>query len=329
MGICGEDMDILIETMTKALANLLGRDPTLNELIMIPMVPFFFMAFLFEWAHTRHRSGHWRTGKNENFWLREVITNYTLGLGYYIANALTNLVYLAALWAALWEYRLFNIPVNLVTVVLAFFVQEFCYYWFHRTAHRVRWFWAQHVPHHSGEIMNMSTAARQSILGGVVGTWIFYVPAILVGFSPDLILGLLGANLAYQWFIHTESVFHPVIECLFNTPSNHRVHHGRNSQYIDKNFGGATMLFDHLFGTYAHESEKVVYGIPRQIKSHNWFVLNVHELVDMMRDVIAPGPISQRLKHLWKPPGWVRDDHKPIHTWTVERDVVINDKNIR
>ncbi|WVM87561.1 sterol desaturase family protein [Halopseudomonas pachastrellae] len=93
-----------------------------------------------------------------------------------------NVSYLLALWALLWEHRLFTIPVNVFTVIAAFFVQELCYYWYHRTAHRVRWFWAQHVSHHTGEIMNMSTAARQSILNGIIGTWIFFVPAVLLGF---------------------------------------------------------------------------------------------------------------------------------------------------
>ncbi|HEX4878317.1 MAG TPA: sterol desaturase family protein [Limnobacter sp.] len=317
----GAAVDILFQTIAGELTKIFGRQPTLNELVLIPMVPVFVMAFVSEWVYARVRSGQWMMGQHQPFWLREVVTNFTLGMGYYIANALMNLIYLAAVWAALWEHRLFDIPLNAFTLLAAFFVQEFCYYWYHRTAHRVRWFWAQHVPHHTGEIMNMSTAARQSILTGVIGTWMFYVPAILLGFSPDLILGLLGANLAYQWFIHTESVkkFHPAIEWLFNTPSNHRVHHGRNPMYIDKNYGGVTMLFDHLFGTYQSENEKVVYGIPLQIKSHNCLVLNLHELVDMVRDVMAPGPLFERLKHVWKPPGWVREGHAPIHTWTVER----------
>ncbi|WVM87562.1 hypothetical protein UMZ34_13145 [Halopseudomonas pachastrellae] len=89
------------------------------------------------------------------------------------------------------------------------------------------------------------------------------------------------------------------------------------------------MLFDHLFGTYEPEQEKVLYGTPQQIKSHNWFVLNLHELVDMMRDVMAPGPVLERLKHLWKPPGWVREGHEPIHTWTVERQQTANQETIQ
>ena len=304
----------------QTLTQWLGYTPTLNEMILIPMVPVFAGSFLLEWFTVRRRTGSWSAGRGERFYWRETLANFSLGAGYYVSGALMNLLFVAAAFTVAWEYRFFTVPVNAWTVVLAFFVQEFCYYVFHRTSHRVRWFWCQHVSHHTGVVMNMSTAARQSILNGVVGTWLFYLPAVLLGFSPEIILGLLAANLSFQWFVHTESVgkLHPWLEWWFNTPSNHRVHHGRNPKYIDKNYGGVIMLYDHLFGTYQAEQEAVEYGIVRQIKSHNWFVLNMHEMVDMFRDIMAPGPVSERLKHLWKPPEWNRAGHAAIHTWPVE-----------
>ncbi len=302
------------------LTGWLGYTPTLNEMILIPMVPVFAASFLLEWFVARRRTGRWAAGPGERFYWRETLANISLGAGYYVSGALMNLLFVATVFAVAWEHRFFTIPLNAWTVVLAFFVQELCYYAFHRTAHRVRWFWCQHVSHHTGVVMNLSTAARQSILNGIVGTWLFYLPAVLLGFSPELILGLLAANLSYQWFAHTESVgkLHPWLEWWFNTPSNHRVHHGRNPKYIDRNYGGIIMLYDHLFGSYQAEEEAVEYGIVRQIKSHNWFVLNMHEMVDMFRDIMAPGPWGERLKHLWKPPEWNRNGHVPIHTWTVE-----------
>lgn len=308
----------LFSFITETLTDLFGREPTLNEMILIPMVPIFVLGFLVEWLYRRIKSGNWAATKGQAFYIPEVFANFSLGGGYYVFGAVMNIVYVAAVYIFVWDHRLYTIPVNALTIILAFFVQEFCYYWYHRTAHRVRWFWSQHVSHHSGEIMNMSTAARQSILNGIVGTWIFFAPAIFIGFSPDLILGLLGLNLAFQWFVHTESItkLHPWLEWSLNTPSNHRVHHGRNPQYIDKNFGGVIMIYDHIFSTYEAEKEKVEYGIVKQIKSYNWFVMNLHELVDMIRDVMAPGKLSERLKHLWKPPEWERSGHTPIHTWT-------------
>lgn len=314
-------MTELLDALRSAVEGLLGRPPNLVELILVPMVPVFAASFLIEWIVHRLRFGTWSAGPGERFFGRETVANIGLGLGYFAANALFALLFLTATFEWFWEHRLFTVPVNGWTLLAAFFVQEFFYWVYHWAAHKVRWFWAQHVSHHTGEVMNLSTAARQSVLNHVVGIWIFHVPPVLLGFTPDLILGLLGANLAYQWFVHTESVprLHPWIEWVFNTPSNHRVHHGRNARYIDKNYGGVIMLFDHLFGTYEPETERVVYGIPRQIKSHRFWVLNLHEFVDMWRDVFAPGPWKLRLQHFWRAPGWERPGHEAIHTWTVER----------
>jgi hypothetical protein len=141
---------------------------------------------------------------------------------------------------------------------------------------------------------------------------------------------MLAVDLAYQYFVHTESIdkLPAWYEYIFDTPSNHRVHHGRNPQYIDKNYGGVLIIFDRLFGTYQKEEEAVEYGIVRQVKSYNFLVLNVHEFVDLWRDVLASdGPLWQRLKHLWKPPEWEREGHAPIHTWTT--DIKQHDPNPR
>ncbi len=314
-------MNEFIEPLRSWLTWLIGTEPDLKEMILIPMLPLFIAGFLFELHRNRRKSGRWGLSRGESFHLKEVLANFSLGGGYFISGAILNIIYVNATFEGLWDKRLFTVPLNVWTAILAFFVVELCYYVYHRTSHRVRWFWTYHVAHHTGEIMNMSTAARQSVLNGVVGTWMFYVPPVLLGFSPELVLGLLGLNLAFQWFVHTESIpkLHPWLEWVLNTPSNHRVHHGRNPQYVDKNYGGILMIYDHLFNSYAVEEEKVEYGTPRQIRSYNWLVLNLHEFVDMWRDAIAPGPILSRLKHFWKPPEWERDNHDPIHTWTVER----------
>lgn len=294
-----------------------------EQIILIVMVPFFLLGFATEWLVYRYKSGNWGAQAKGPFHLKETFINLMLGAGYYLASGLASFLYLAALIVWLWDYRIFDIPINAFTIAAGFIVQEFFYYLYHFTAHKVRWFWAQHVSHHTGTVMNMTTAARQSILVGVVGTWLFFVPAILIGFSPEIIFGSLAINLAYQWFVHTDAIpkLHPIIEWLMNTPSNHRVHHARNEGYIDKNFGGVLMIFDHLFGTYAPEleSKKPEYGIIKQIKSHNWWVLNMHEFIDMLRDTMAPGPIKLRIQHLWRNPNWNRPGHNSIHTWEVEQ----------
>jgi sterol desaturase/sphingolipid hydroxylase (fatty acid hydroxylase superfamily) len=186
---------------------------------------------------------------------------------------------------------------------------EFSYYWFHRVSHRVRWFWCAHVVHHSGEHMNMTTAMRQSLTYSLnFSTVIFWVPLMLIGFPPSAVMFALALNLAYQFFIHTESMdkWPAWAEFLLNTPSHHRAHHGRNDQYIDKNYGGILIIWDRLFGTFEPEVEKVEYGVVRPIDSHNLITLNFHEWKEMFKDVLQPGPLSLRLKHLWKGPEWQR-----------------------
>jgi sterol desaturase/sphingolipid hydroxylase (fatty acid hydroxylase superfamily) len=140
-----------------------------------------------------------------------------------------------------------------------------------------------------------------------------------LGVPPAVVMFSLAVSLAYQYFIHTETVgkLPAWFEAVFNTPSHHRVHHGRNAKYIDKNYGGSLIIFDRLFGTFEEEVEKPEFGITHQIHSYNFLVLNLHEMVDMLRDVMAPGPIGQRLKHLVMPPDWQRPGHTPVRTWSV------------
>ena len=123
---------------------------------------------------------------------------------------------------------------------------------------------------------------------------------------------MLTVNLTYQYFIHTQWIgkLHPAIEFVFNTPSHHRAHHGRNAEYIDRNYGGILILYDRLFGTFVEEKEDVPveYGITRPVNSHNPITLTLHEAVDMFRDAARPGPLKKRLKHFWAPPEWRRED---------------------
>ena len=158
----------------------------------------------------------------------------------------------------------------------------------------------------------MTTAMRQSLLYSITGWWLFFMPLVLLGVHPAVVFFLYACDLAYQFFIHTESVgkFHPWIEYWFDTPSNHRVHHGRNPEYIDKNYGGVLICFDRWFGTYTEEQDDnpVDYGITRQVHSYNILTLNFHEFFAMWKDVFRAGPLGQRLKHLVAPPEWQREE---------------------
>jgi sterol desaturase/sphingolipid hydroxylase (fatty acid hydroxylase superfamily) len=302
----------MLQQLHQWLVASFGPDVDWKQVFLVGMSPIFLVTFMIEWSVEKRR------GRGSQFYWKEILANLSLGACYQIAEALMWIVFTGAVFLWVYSHRLFDIPVNGWTVIPIFVLVEFCYYWFHRSSHRIRWFWTAHVPHHSGEVMNFTTAMRQSLLNAFVGIFVFYLPPVWLGVPPAVVMFMLAVDLAYQYFVHTEAIgkLPAWYEYLFDTPSNHRVHHGRNPQYIDKNYGGVLIIFDRLFGTYEPEVEEVEYGIVRQVKSYNFLVLNVHEFVDMIRDVLAPGPLWERLKHLWKPPEWERAGHAPIHTWT-------------
>ncbi|MDT0617218.1 sterol desaturase family protein [Salinisphaera sp. P385] len=291
-----------------------GTNVDWKQVLLVGMSPIFVLAFLVEWRVMLRR------GRDRQFRWKEIGANIALGGSYQIAETVMWLLITGAVFGAVYQFRLFDMPVNGWTILPIFVGVEFCYYWFHRCSHRMRWFWTAHVVHHSGETMNFTTAMRQSVLNAFIGSYVFYLPLVLLGVPPAVVMFLYAVNLSYQYFVHTEVVGRLPRWCEFwlNTPSNHRVHHGRNPEYIDRNYGGVLIIFDRLFGTYEREDAPVDYGIPQQIVSYNFLVLNVHEFVDMVRDVLAPGPWSQRLKHLWKPPAWRRPGHEGVRTWTTE-----------
>ncbi|MBD2858107.1 sterol desaturase family protein [Spongiibacter sp. KMU-158] len=293
-------LDPLIDTLH---AYLSAGNVDWKHVILTGMTPVFLIAFVIEWAKLRN------TDKAKQFSGPDILANLGLGASYQVfeiaAYALITAV--AANW--IYQYRIYDMPINGWTILPLFLLEEFLYYWFHRSSHRVRWFWSAHVVHHSGEHMNMTTAMRQSLLYSITGWWLFFMPMVWLGVPPAVVFALYGCNLAYQYFIHTESVgkLPRWVEYIFDTPAAHRAHHGRNPQYVDKNYGGVLIIFDRLFGTYVEENEAVDYGLAyRQPEGHNILTLNFQEFNAMWRDVLKPGPLSQRLKHLWGPPEWQR-----------------------
>ncbi len=296
----------MMDWMTQVQA-LLGQDADWKQLLLTAMTPLFLLGFALEWLAMRRRR------RLEQFRGRDILVNLGLGAAYQVfeLGAYALITGGAATW--FYAHRLWTIPANASTILPIFVGVEFCYYWFHRTSHRVRWFWSAHVVHHSGERMNMTTAMRQSLLYSVTGWWLFFMPLVLLGVHPAVVFFLYACDLSYQFFIHTESVgrLHPWIEFIFDTPSNHRAHHGRNPQYIDHNYGGVLIVFDRLFGTYVEEHEAVDYGVPRQPRTSSLLKLNFHEFADMWREVLRPGPLWLRLKHIWGAPEWVRPRAQP------------------
>lgn len=195
-----------------------------------------------------------------------------------------------------------------VLVVLAL---DLAYYGHHRFCHRVRVGWAGHQAHHSSEFMNFGTALRQKW-----NPWFeffFWLPLPLLGFAPWSIYVAFGINLIYQFYVHTELVdrmWRPV-EYVFNTPSHHRVHHGSDPEYLDKNYGGILIIWDRLFGTFVREEHRPTYGLTHQVDTYNLLRLQYGDYVQMARDVRGATTWRDRLGYVWGPPGWVPPDTAP------------------
>ena len=284
-----------------ALAPWLALDE--RQLIFVVATPVFIAVTLWEYLRIRHDPTRMD--------VPEALRNFALGAGYQLTELLFAGLIAFPVYAFLYHHRLLDLELNWATGLLTFVGVDFCFYWMHRSSHRIRWFWAAHVVHHSSERMNFSTAMRQNATNIFNGMWLFYVPLALIGFNPVWIGVAYALSLVYQFFIHTTLVgkLPGWVETVLNTPSHHRVHHGRNPGYIDRNYGGTLIVWDRLFGTFVAEDEQAPpdYGITRPIHSRNLLVLWTHEYVDLFRAMARPGGLQARLKHLWKPPEWDRD----------------------
>jgi sterol desaturase/sphingolipid hydroxylase (fatty acid hydroxylase superfamily) len=188
---------------------------------------------------------------------------------------------------------------NWWTFIPCYIIFDFCSYWTHNISHRSRFLWATHVPHHSGEHFNLTVSFRLSWLQYV--KMFFLLPVALIGFHPVIIFITNQIAILFQFWVHTEYIrkLHPAIEYIFATPSNHRVHHGSQPKYINKNYGATFVLWDRMFGTYQKEEEQVVYGITHNIdQKHDPVHINFHELTDMIKDVAKAKGFRKKLFYI-------------------------------
>lgn len=224
-------------------------------------------------------------GEHRTYERKETFGSLLIGAG----NLAVNLVMKTALiCGAIWIYNLlpWRLEMNWWTLIVCFICYDFCSYWSHRISHYNRFFWATHVVHHSAEYYNLTVAFRQSWVQHF--KTIFFIPVALMGFHPVIFFVANQLSTLYQFWVHTEAIgkLHPFIEKYFGTPSNHRVHHGSQEKYLDKNFGATFMIWDHLFGSFQYEEEKPVYGLTTPVENKtNPFILNFHEYRDMFHDV--------------------------------------------
>jgi sterol desaturase/sphingolipid hydroxylase (fatty acid hydroxylase superfamily) len=199
-----------------------------------------------------------------------------------------------------------EIPLTIWTWVAAFFIADFTYYWMHRLEHEHRILWASHSVHHSSEDYNLTVSLRLSIVEGLF-EWIFLIPMILIGFTPfQAVVGLILVA-QFQTWIHTERIGKlGWLDEIFNTPSIHRVHHGSNNQYLDKNYGGVLIIWDKIFGTFQREEEKVIYGLTKNIDTNNPLKINFIEYKHIWSDVKKCKTIRDKMRIIfgglvWRP----------------------------
>ena len=276
------------------------------EVLLLVLAPLFFVCMLLEWYFGDRRQ---KLPVSARYYPKEVLCNFSLAAMHQGMDILAGLL-IAKWYLAVFGWKLFDIQMGPFSFVLLMIAQDFCYYWFHRASHRVRWMWAAHVVHHSSENMNFSTAFRQSLMYPFAGIWVFWLPLVILGFDPNWVVFVVLLNLGLQFFVHTQAVrkLGP-LEWLFNTPSHHRVHHGRNPQYIDKNYAGILIIWDKLFGTFVPEEETVIYGITKPVNSFNPIKVTFSEWRDMFSDVTTKGlSFSERLKLLFAPPASQQKD---------------------
>jgi len=263
-------------------------------------IPFFVLLLVVEALSFKHLRDDGLVG----YELRDTRTSLAMGLGNVSINVAWKLVVLAV-YAGLYELTPLRLPADAWwTWVLLFLADDLAYYWFHRVSHESRVFWASHVVHHSSRHYNLSTALRQ--------TWVpmtylpFWLPLLLVGFAPWMVLLAQAWSLIYQFWIHTERVrrLPRFLEAVLNTPSHHRVHHGANEVYLDRNYGGILIVWDRLFGTYEPEGERVRYGLTTNIETFNPVNVAFHEYIDLWGDVRRARTWRTRLGLALHGPGW-------------------------
>jgi alkylglycerol monooxygenase len=203
------------------------------------------------------------------------------------------------------QFAFFHLQATWYYWIVLFLLVDLAYYWGHRMSHEVNLFWGGHVVHHQSEEYNLSVALRQSSLQ-TIWTFAFNLPIALLGFDPFHFALVSALNTLYQFWIHTETIGKMGwFEYVFNTPSHHRVHHGRNPKYIDKNHAGSLIIWDKMFGTFQAEEEKPTYGITKPINSWNAVYANVSHYVEMGKDLKRIPSWSDKIKYLFMKPGWM------------------------
>jgi sterol desaturase/sphingolipid hydroxylase (fatty acid hydroxylase superfamily) len=245
---------------------------------------------------------HHRAGTLKSATLKEMLASASPLLPTILIGSVV-IAFITALFSGAARLSPWSIETTPLSALTALLLVDFLYYWDHRTAHRFRPYWTlAHSVHHSSPQYDQTTALRVSFVDGFISPW-FYLPAVLIGFDPLLVGACLGLILAWQQWLHTEAVGKlKWFDSWLNTPSNHRVHHGVQAQYLDRNYGAVLIVWDRLFGTYARETEPPRYGLVEPIASVNWWTVHTADIGRVIRELRGLPSTAARLRALlWVP----------------------------
>lgn len=270
--------------------------------ILYYAIPFFVLLLSIEaWFSYKEQKKLYET--------KDTFTSLGLGIGNVITGFFTKAL-IFGLFTFLYNHRLFTLDAGVWWYwVVLFFADDFSYYWFHRISHHVNYFWASHVVHHSSQHYNLAAALRQTWTGNATGAFLFWAWMPLVGFHPIWILFMQQISLIYQFWIHTETVnkLPAPVEFIFNTPAHHRVHHGSDLKYLDKNHAGILIIWDRLFGSFQPEEERPVYGLTKNIESYNPALIAFKTWGELFKKAYASGSVKNGFYYFIKAPGWSHD----------------------
>ncbi|KQC00797.1 sterol desaturase family protein [Pedobacter sp. Hv1] len=260
-------------------------------------VPVFFILIGIELAYTFYKKlGYYR--------LNDSIANLSQGIGQQVTGLFMKTALFFGYKYIFEHWRLFDLPNTIWIWIILFIGVDFFYYWFHRMSHQVNALWAAHIVHHQSEEYNLTVALRQSWFQSWF-SWVFYLPLAWIGFDPLMFVTLSAFNTLYQFWIHTRTIKSMgLLEYIINTPSHHRVHHGSNPKYIDKNHAGSLIIWDKMFGTFQKEEEEVYYGITTPLASWNPVWANVHYWAELWHTAKKSDTIGDKINVFIKPPGW-------------------------
>ncbi len=266
-------------------------------------IPFFFLLIGIEVFYSL-----WKRNGHYNF--HDSLADLSCGILQQVGGFFMAFLYIGA-YLFFYELRFWTVPNHWLSWVGCFLAVDLAYYWFHRSAHRINLLWGGHAPHHQSEEYNLTVALRQGFFSEPIAA-LFYLPLALLGFHPLLFVICHELNTIYQFWIHTRSIGKlGALELLFNTPSHHRVHHGVNPKYIDRNHAGVLIIWDKLFGTFQIEEEEPVYGVVTPLRSWNPIQANLEHWRSVWRTANKLPRWQDRLLIWGMPPGWHPDQPVP------------------